>query len=55
MIASDDSPVAIDEVKAAGALKENSMINIPVKLKKGAGQGLIRIEAIAYFCKDDGP
>ena len=55
VIASDDSPVAIDEVKAAGALKENSMINIPVKLKKGAGLGHIRIEAIAYFCKDDGP
>ena len=55
VIASDNSPVAIDEVKAAGALKENAIINIPVKLKKGAGQGLVHIEAIAYFCKEDGP
>ncbi len=55
VIANDNSPVAIDEVKAAGALKENAIINIPVKLKKGAGQGLVRIEAIAYFCKEDGP
>ena len=45
----------IDEAKAAGALKENASINIPVKLKEDANGGLVRVEAIAYFCEDDGP
>jgi hypothetical protein len=55
VIASNNSPVAITETKAAGALKENATILIPVKLKDGANGGLVRVEAIAYFCEDDGP
>ncbi len=55
VIADEQSPVAIDEAKAAGALKENDTFNIPVKLKDDANGGLLRVEAIAYFCEEDGP
>ncbi|MBT7910757.1 MAG: hypothetical protein HN607_09515, partial [Verrucomicrobia bacterium] len=55
VIASDNSPVVIAEAKAAGALKENATIRIPVTLKDGAEGGIVRVEAIAYFCEDDGP
>ena len=55
VIADEPSPIAVDEAKAAGALKENATINIPVKLKEDANGGLVRVEAIAYFCEDDGP
>ncbi|HJN82897.1 MAG TPA: hypothetical protein QF478_08950, partial [Verrucomicrobiota bacterium] len=30
-------------------------IDIPVKLKDDANGGLLRVEAIAYFCEEDGP
>jgi len=55
VIADEQSPLAIDEAKAAGALKENDAIDIPVKLKDDANGGLLRVEAIAYFCEEDGP
>jgi len=55
VIAEDNSPVAIAETKAAGALTENATIRIPLTLKDDASGGLVRVEAIAYFCEDDGP
>mgnify|MGYP003998638641 FL=1 len=55
VIADDKSPIRIDETKAAGALKENATIRIPVTLRDSANGGLVRVEAIAYFCEDDGP
>ena len=55
VIADEQSPVSIDEAKAVGALKENDTINIPVMLKDDANGGLLRVEAIAYFCEEDGP
>ena len=55
VIADDKSPIRIDETKAAGALRENATIRIPVTLRDGANGGLVRVEAIAYFCEDDGP
>lgn len=55
VIASDNSPIVIAEAKAAGALKENATIRIPLTLMDNAEGGLLRVEAIAYFCEDDGP
>ena len=55
VIAGENSPVRISEAKAAGVLKENTMIRIPVTLMDNAEGGLVRVEAIAYFCEDDGP
>ena len=55
MIADDKSPVRISEAKAASALREKATIRIPVTLRDGANGGLVRVEAIAYFCEDDGP
>ena len=55
VIADDKSPVRISEAKAAGALKENAAIRIPLTLMDNAEGGLVRVEAIAYFCEDDGP
>ena len=49
-----DIPIKIDEDRAAGAIKENTTINIPIKLKENAKDGIVRVEAIAYFCKDEG-
>ena len=45
----------LNEAKAAGVLKENAIIRIPVTLMDNAEDGLVRVEAIAYFCEDDGP
>ena len=55
VIADEASPIVIDEAKAAGALKENETIRIPVRLKAGTEGGLLRVEALAYFCEEDGP
>ena len=55
VIAGENSPIAIDEAKAAGTLMENATIRIPLTLMDNAEDGLVRVEAIAYFCKDDGP
>ena len=55
VLADEASPIVVDEAKAAGALKGNETIRIPVKLKNGASGGLVRVEAIAYFCEEDGP
>jgi hypothetical protein len=55
VIADEASPIVIDESKAAGALKENETIRIPVRLKAGAEGGLLRVEALAYFCEEAGP
>ncbi|MDP7049707.1 MAG: thioredoxin-like domain-containing protein [Verrucomicrobiota bacterium] len=55
VIADKASPLLVDEAKAAGALKENETIRIPVTLRGEANEGLMRVEAIAYFCKEDGP
>ena len=55
VIADEASPIVIDEAKAAGALKENETIRIPVRLKAGAEGGLLRVEALAYFCEEAGP
>jgi hypothetical protein len=55
VIADDKSPVRISEAKAAGALKESAAIRIPLTLMDNAEGGLVRVEAIAYFCEDDGP
>ena len=55
VLADEASPIVVDEAKAAGALKGNETIRIPVKLKNGASVGLVRVEAIAYFCEEDGP
>jgi hypothetical protein len=55
VIAGENSPVRISEAKAAGVLKENAMIRIPVTLTDNAEGGIVRVEAIAYFCEDDGP
>ncbi|HIL73546.1 MAG TPA: hypothetical protein EYG44_04890 [Verrucomicrobia bacterium] len=55
VIAGENSTIAIDEAKAAGMLMENATIRIPLTLMDNAEDGLVRVEAIAYFCKDDGP
>ncbi|SVD81409.1 uncharacterized protein METZ01_LOCUS434263, partial [marine metagenome] len=55
VIDDDKSPVRIDEAKAAGTLMENATIRIPVTLMDDANGGVVRVEAIAYFCEDDGP
>ena len=47
--------MTLAEAKAAGALKENAAIRIPLTLMDNAEGGLVRVEAIAYFCEDDGP
>ena len=54
VIADKDIPINIDEDIAAGPLKENTTINIPINLKEDARDGIVRVEAIAYFCKDEG-
>ena len=54
VIADKNIPIKLDENRAAGTLKENTKINIPIKLKENAKDGIVRIEAIAYFCKDEG-
>ena len=55
VIADEASPLLVDEPKAAGELKENETIRIPVTLRGEANGGLVRVEAIAYFCEEDGP
>jgi len=55
VIADRSSPLIVDEAKAAGALKENETIRIPVTLRDEDKGGLVRVEAIAYFCEEDGP
>ena len=54
VIADKDIPINIDEDIAAGPLKKNTTINIPINLKEDARDGIVRVEAIAYFCKDEG-
>ena len=54
VIADEDSPVSIDEAKASGALTGSGSISIPVQMREGAKEGLVRVEAIAYFCRDEG-
>lgn len=54
VIADKNIPIKLDENRAAGTLKENTKINIPIKLKENAKDGIVRVEAIAYFCKDEG-
>ena len=54
VIADEAAPVTVDEAKASGALTGDASISIPVQLKDGAKDGLVRVEAIAYFCKDEG-
>ena len=54
VISDKDIPIKINEDKAAGVIKENTTINIPIKLKDNAKDGIVRVEAIAYFCKDEG-
>ena len=54
VIADEEAPVSIVEAKASGALTGNQTITIPVQLKDGAKEGVVRVEAIAYFCKDEG-
>ena len=54
VIADEAAPVTVDEAKASGALTGDAPISIPVQLKDGAKDGLVRVEAIAYFCKDEG-
>lgn len=54
VLADKNTPIEIDEDKAAGVIEENKIINIPFKLKDGAKKGTVRVEAIAYFCKDQG-
>ncbi|MEE2946752.1 MAG: hypothetical protein VX392_00405, partial [Verrucomicrobiota bacterium] len=55
VLADQSSPLLIEEVKAAGALKNNETIRIPVTLQDEANGGFVRVEAIAYFCEEDGP
>ncbi|OUV36720.1 MAG: hypothetical protein CBC62_08555 [Opitutia bacterium TMED102] len=54
VINDEASPVTLNESEAAGALTDEGTITIPVQLKDGAKEGLVRVEAIAYFCMDEG-
>jgi hypothetical protein len=55
VIADEDSPLLIEEAKASGSLGKNKTIRIPVRLNSNTNDGLLRVEALAYFCEDEGP
>ena len=56
VIADDKSPIRIDETKAAGALKgERHDPHSGDAEGRGRRSGIVRVEAIAYFCEDGGP
>ena len=55
VIADEDSPLLIEEAKASGSLEKNKTIRIPVRLNSNTNDGLLRVEALAYFCENEGP
>ncbi len=55
ILAGDGLPVSIAEENASGPLDHAGDLAIPLTSVKERASGMLRLEALAYFCKDQGP
>ncbi|MBI4586454.1 MAG: hypothetical protein HY717_20785 [Planctomycetes bacterium] len=55
ILAGDGLPVSIAEESASGPIEKAGDLAIPLTSVKEKASGMLRLEALAYFCKDQGP
>jgi hypothetical protein len=48
-----DAPLRVEEAKASGALGLAEEAAVPFTAVKEKGKGVVRVEALAYFCREE--